>query len=135
MHPNLIKESSVEMSLFDVIIIIFFSKIYFKIIFHRPFVSNVWEYQNTDFENMQQTFTGINWNFLFQDTTDIWILINFFQIKLSNMIIYNYYGCLSSKKTKLKEKKKFSRTFFQNGNIVNKFIKLKKIVRNADILF
>lgn len=51
------------------------------------------------------------------------------------MIIYNYYGCLSSKKTKLKEKKKFSRTFFQNGNIVNKFIKLKKIVRNADILF
>lgn len=109
MHPNLIKESSVEMSLFDVIIMIFFSKIYFKIILHPPFVSNVWEYQNTDLENIQQTFTGINWNFLLQDTTDdkkIQILYEslnifhnfFFQIKLSNMIIYNYHGCLSSKK-------------------------------------
>lgn len=68
--PNLIKESGVEMSLFNKYHHnVIFVKLCFKIPLPPPYFRKERDYKNANVENIQQNIARIVWNFLFHDTT------------------------------------------------------------------
>ena len=69
-NPSFISASGVELSLYEKC---HHNLIYGKINFNVPlpplYIREVWDYKNAKVENIQQSVSGIDWNFIFQGKT------------------------------------------------------------------
>ena len=68
--PSFISASGVELSLYEKFHHnLIFRKINFHIPFPPPYIREVWDCKNAKVENIQQSVSGVDWNFIFQEKT------------------------------------------------------------------
>ena len=68
--PSFISASGVELSLYEKCHHnLIFRKINFHIPFPPPYIREVWDCKNAKVENIQQSVSGVDWNFIFKGKT------------------------------------------------------------------
>ena len=69
-NPSFISASGVELSLYEKCRHnLIYGKINFNVPLPPPYIREVWDYKNAKVENIQQSVSGIDWDFMFQGKT------------------------------------------------------------------
>ena len=133
-NPSFISASGVELSLYEKCHhTLIYGKINFNVPLPPPYIREVWDYKNAEAENIQQSVSGIDWDFMFQRKTvnqKVHILneclLNVFHNFIPNKKIkFNYKGppwMTETVKSKLRERSNLVKRYYKNG---------KKILRKT----
>ena len=125
--PSFISASGVELSLYEKCHHnLIFRKINFHIPFPPPYIREVWDCKNAKVENIQQSVSGVDWNFIFQEKTvnkKVNILneclLNVFHNFIPNKKIkFNYKDppwMTEIVKSKLRERSNLVKRYYKNG--------------------
>ena len=126
-NPSFISASGVELSLYEKCHHnLIYGKINFNVPLPPPYIREVWDYKNAKVENIQQSVSGIDWNFIFQGKTvnqKVNILneclLNVFHNFIPNKKIkFNYKDppwMTEIVKSKLRERSNLVKRYYKNG--------------------
>ena len=126
-NPSFISVSGVELSLYEKCHHnLVYEKINFNVPLPPPYVREVWDYKNAKVENIQQSVSGIDWNFIFQGkivnqkvNISNECLLNVFHNFIPNKKIkFNYKDppwMTEIVKSKLRERSNLVKRYYKNG--------------------
>ena len=126
-NPSFISASGVELSLYEKCNHnLIYGKINFNVPLPPPYIREVWDYKNAKVENIQQSVSGIDWDFMFQGKT-VNQKVNILNECLSN-VFHNFIPNKKIKfiykdpawitetvKSKLRERSNLVKRYYKNG--------------------
>ena len=126
-NPSFVSASGVELSLYEKFHHnLIYGKINFNVPLPPPYIPEVWNYKNAKVENIQQSVSGINWDFIFQGKTvnqkvnilNECLLNVFHNFVLNKKIKFNYKDppwMSEIVKSKLRERSNLVKRYYKNG--------------------